>query len=79
MKLDQMLEIAEHAKDTIKNNTTTAVAIPFGTSFMLSEITNWLSLISGVLGVLISILIFIHWVFKVKQTWEDRKAGKRID
>lgn len=79
MKLDQMLEIAEHAKDTIKNNTTTAVAIPFGTSFMLSEITNWLSLISGVLGVIISILICIHWIFKVGQTWKDRKAGKRID
>lgn len=79
MKLDQMLEIAEHAKDTIKNNTTTAIAVPFGTSFMLSEVQNWLSFASGVLGVLISILIFIHWVFKVKQTWEDRKAGKRID
>ena len=78
MKLDQMLEIVGHAKDTIKITTTTADSRSFGTSFMLSEITNWLSLISGVLGVIISILICIHWIFKVRANLE-RQEGWEAD
>lgn len=84
-------EIAESAIDTVASNPKTAVAVPFGTGLIapltdLVQLQSILSIISMIIGIVISLVIFRHrWIsmrtaeirFKrIKQEIENEELDK---
>lgn len=56
------------AQDAMVNNSKVAIAVPFTTTSIgfFSEAQSWLTLLSLLIGVIVSLLVMVHWWLKVK-------------
>lgn len=80
----EALNVAEHVADTIASNPKTAVAVPFGTSLIapltdLAQLQGILSVVSMVLGIVISLVILRHRWITLKQAEIELERLKNDD
>lgn len=76
--------IISRVADSIVNNPKVAISVPAATAVLgkasaLAEIQSWLTVASMAIGILVSVIIAVHWVVKTGNALLERKEiQKRI-
>ena len=77
--------ILSRAADTVVNNPKVAIAIPAATAAAgkmseIAQVQSWLTIISMGVGIVVSVIIAVHWIFKTGNVLLERKEIQdRID
>jgi len=79
MNLDE--NILSRAADTVVNNPKVSIAIPAATAAAgkmteIAQIQSWLTIISMGVGIVVSLIIAVHWVFKTGNVLLERQEIK---
>lgn len=83
MNLDE--NILSRAADAVVNNPKVAIAIPAATAAAgkmseIAQVQSWLTVISMGVGIMVSVIIAVHWIFKTGNVLLERKEiQNRID
>lgn len=70
--------ILSRAADTVVNNPKVAIAIPAATAAAgkmseIAQVQSWLTIISMGVGIVVSLIIAVHWIFKTGNVLLERK------
>ena len=73
--------ILSRAADTVVNNPKVAIAIPAATAAAgkmseIAQIQSWLTIISMGVGIVVSLIIAVHWIFKTGNVLLERQEIK---
>lgn len=79
MNLDE--NILSRAADTVVNNPKVSIAIPAATAAAgkmteIAQIQSWLTIISMGVGIVVSLIIAVHWIFKTGNVLLERQEIK---
>lgn len=70
--------ILSRAADTVVNNPKVAITIPAATAAAgkmseIAQVQSWLTIISMGVGIVVSLIIAVHWIFKTGNVLLERK------
>lgn len=79
MNLDE--NILSRAADAVVNNPKVSIAIPAATAAAgkmteIAQIQSWLTIISMGVGIVVSLIIAVHWIFKTGNVLLERQEIK---
>jgi len=69
------------AADTVVNNPKVSIAIPAATAAAgkmseIAQVQSWLTVASMVVGIIVSLIIAVHWIVKTGNVLLERKEIK---